>query len=111
MSDPVYLYTDLFPGAITPLPEGVLPGSKLRVIVTSEMITCAWLAGRNGLEPIIGRVDIPIEAEDARGANYLGGTVAGYKISRGPGCSCGSAGLKTWDAFPGVRLLSPLTRR
>jgi len=96
---------DLFPGLVTPLPEGVPPGMKIRVIVTQHSLTCAWLAGRQGLEPIIGRVDIPLTPEETAGVTHLGGQAGAYHITRGPGCSCGAAGLKNWQPFPNVTLV------
>lgn len=103
--DSTTVLTDLFPGAVNPLPPGVPVGVKLRVIVTAASLTCAWLAGREGLQPIIGRVDIALSPEDTAGVTHLGGQVGEYKVERGAGCSCGAAGLKNWQPFPGVILL------
>lgn len=96
---------DLFPGLVTPPLDGVPSGAKLRVIVTRDSLTCAWHAGRQGLEPIIGRVDIPLTDAETAGVNHLGGQAGPYTITRGPGCSCGAAGLKNWQPFPDVRLV------
>ena len=101
----VTIYTDLYPGVIEPVPEGVPSGRKLRVLVTDRAVTCAWLEGREGLEPIIGRIDVPLPVDQLAAATYMGGQIGPYLISRGEGCSCGAAGLKNWNPYPGVMLV------
>lgn len=100
------LLCDIFPGEVTPRPAGVPAGVKLRVLVTETTLTCAWLAGRVGLEPIIGRVDLALDPDWSSSVNFQGGTFGPYTVSRGAGCSCGSAGLKVWQPFPDVQLVS-----
>ncbi|MGV1079731.1 MAG: hypothetical protein ACOYD1_07745 [Candidatus Nanopelagicales bacterium] len=101
----VTIYMDLYPGVVDPLPPGVPNGRKLRVLITDRALTCAWLEGRAGLEPIIARVDVPLPAEDLNGASPMGGVIGPYTVSRADGCSCGAAGLKNWHPFPGVVLI------
>lgn len=103
--DSTSVLTDLFPAAISPRPVEVPSGAKIRVIITTGCLTVAWLAGREGMTPIIGRVDIPLAPEDTVGVNHLGGQAGAYLVERGPGCSCGAAGLKNWQPYPDVTLL------
>ena len=98
-------YTDLYPAKITPLPPGVPPGVKLRVLITDQYLTVGWLAGQ------IQRVDIPLEP-GAVGpeVTYEGGTITAvmngvstdYTVARNPACSiCGGGTRMTgWDPFP-----------
>ena len=109
--DSTRVLTDLFPAAITPRPADVPAGAKIRVIITTGCMTVAWLAGRNGVTPIIGRVDIPMEAGDTDGVNHLGGQAGAYRVERGPGCSCGAAGLKNWQPYPDVTIQHGTTFR
>lgn len=104
MSD-VTLLADVFPAAVNPLPDGVPAGAKIRVIIATDRWVIAWSGGKNGTETIIHTVEMPLTEEESSRATYLGGVVAGkYTVSRGPGCSCGSAGLKNWTPWPESQL-------
>jgi len=103
--DQTQVLADIFPASVRPMPAGVPAGMKIRAIVTRDSLTVAWLAGRQGLEPIIGRVDVLLSPEQVAGVTHLGGQAGEYFVERGPGCSCGAAGLKNWHPFPDVVLL------
>ena len=104
MDGEVTVLADIFPAEIRPLPPGVPGIVRLRAIVSAGMLTIAWSAGRNGLEPIIGRADIPYDNAHIESGNR-GGTAGPYTVRRARGCACGAAGLQNWNPFPGKTVI------
>jgi hypothetical protein len=104
MSEPrptLIRYTDLYPAIITPLPDGVPEGVKLRILITDQYLTIGWIYGSGDIR----RKDIPLnEGDVGENVTYEGGTVRVYTISRKGACStCGSGGrMLGWEPFPGV---------
>mgnify|MGYP001141198503 CR=1 FL=1 len=97
-------FTDLYPAKITPLPEGVPEGVKLRVVITDQYLTVAWIYGSGEIQ----RVDIELEDGDVGPeVTYAGGTVKGYTVSRHGACSTCGGGRRMlgWNPFPGVRYI------
>lgn len=99
-------FTDLYPAKITPLPEGVPQGVKLRVVITDQYLTVGWLAGD------IQRVDIELpEGTVGPDVTYVGGdiTVGGitYTVTQHGACSTCGGGRRMlgWNPFPGVRYI------
>lgn len=102
----VHILASILPASIIPRPEGVPAQAKLRVILTTRSITVAWSAGTIVNVPEIGRVDIELTPEESAAATSAGGTIGSYSVARGSGCPCGSAALKSWNPFPGCKIIN-----
>lgn len=102
----VEVFADIFPAQISPLPPGVPSGTKLRVIIAVESLTVAWSGGRGAAGPIVHRWDERLTPEETAAANFKGGQVGNYTVSRGAGCACGAAGLKNWNPFEGNTIVA-----
>lgn len=89
MTEPalVYFYFDIMNATITPLPPGVPGGVRLRAVGTDQGLTVMWLTGGQGA---YGRVDLPLTEEDMAGANFEGGQVGPYTVTRNPNAGCGT---------------------
>lgn len=94
----VAVVADLAPASVVPWPDGVPRGRRLRAIITERSLTFAWSAGTDGREPIIARVDIPVDTPTA--VTYQGGQLGGYTVRRAASCSCGMSGVKNFHPFP-----------
>lgn len=101
MGDTMIRYAEIYPAKISPLPPGVPPGMKYKVIVTDQYLTVAWLAGT------IQRVDIALETGSVGPEfTWAGGDVkvgdATYTV--GLNGQCGTCGggrmLLGWDPWP-----------
>lgn len=92
---PIKIYMDTLPANITPLPDGVPAGYKLRIVVTESMITVLWLTGTQ-----VGRFDIEVPEDQLAGFSYTGGQAGEYFIAQAGGCGCGMALLKSYRPFP-----------
>lgn len=101
----VQVIADVFPAQITPLPDGVPTGVKLRAVIAAESLTIAWSGGRGPNGPIVHRWDERMTAEQTEAATYRGGQVGDYTVSRAQGCACGSNGLKNWNPFEGNNIV------
>lgn len=94
------LIADMFPAAVTPRPPEVPVQAKLRVVLAEDRMVIAWLAGRDANnQPIVASHTIALDPSMTASATHLGGQVGDYTLTRGSGCSCGSAGLKNWQPF------------
>ena len=99
MSRTLTRYTDLYPALITPRPQGIPDGVKLRILITDAAITIGWLYGGGDVR----RLDIPLSPGDVGDeVTYEGGTVLGYTITRHAACSICGGGTRMlrWDPFP-----------
>lgn len=96
------LHADLYPALITPQPEGIPRGVKLRAVITGRGITLAWQNGSGPRGPVIHRMDIPMTPVETAGASFRGGQVGQYAVVQGGGCSCGARAVRNWAPFPGV---------
>lgn len=96
------LHADLFPAAISPMPEGIPKGVKLRAIITERGLTLAWQNGSGPRGPIIHRMDIPMTLAETAGASFRGGVVGTYNVVQGGGCNCGARAVRNWAPFPGA---------
>jgi hypothetical protein len=94
------IHTDLMPASIAPLPPGVPGGKMLRVLVTERALTVMWQTP----EGSVGRMDLPMSAEQTSQATYSGGQVGEYQVARAGGCGCRGKALKAAAPFPGHRL-------
>jgi hypothetical protein len=84
-------------------PPGV-PNTRLRVIVTSRLITVVW-AGAGGQVTAESRLDIDVTEAETAGTSFRGGVVGDWTVSLVAGCGCGGAKIKGYDPFPGVVLV------
>lgn len=104
--EPIKVIADIYPATISPMPEGVPPGAKIRIIIAEESVTVAWSEGKSSTGAIIGRVVLFMEPSQTETATFKGGTVGDYVVGKNSGCaSCGAAGLKNWDPFDGANLI------
>lgn len=97
--DTVMLHTDIFPGFVHPLPQGV-PGRgfRKRVIVTERCLTIGWAVSGQ-----IYRIDIPMTEEQTAMATLRGGPVGEYMVGRDQGCgSCGAGLIRNYKFWPGI---------
>jgi hypothetical protein len=108
----VIRYCDIFPASVTPwvapLPvraNGEAQSVMLRVVVTERFLSIAWQWGQSIAPPL----HIPIEPEEAALVSLGGGSVGGWMIGRRTGCRCNARLLSTWDPYPGVHLVAPVT--
>lgn len=99
-------WADIMPAQVTPRPDGVPSGSKLRVIVTERYLTILWQSGAGPTGPIIGRLDIEVDPEQTNG-DYRSGQAGEYAYSKAGGCGCGANALKGFQAFPGITFTEP----
>lgn len=99
MTTPVVaFYFDITNARIEPLPDGVPTGLRLRAVGTDLGLTVLWLSGGQGA---FGRVDIPLSVEQMAGANYEGGQVGPYQVSRSSsGCSSCNGGSALMQIVP-----------
>lgn len=106
MTETLIRYTEIYPAKISPLPPGVPPGMKYKVIITDKWLTVAWLAGT------IQRVDIALEPGAVgpevtfAGGDVQAGTVT-YAVERNPACGLCGGGTRMlgWDPWPGAHYI------
>lgn len=95
----VTLIADLFPAQISPRPQW-LPRTKIRAIITDRAVIFAWASsGGTGVSSSMMRYDA-----DRAQPNFRGGVFHGISVTRGPGCACGSRGVRGWIPFGGRHL-------
>lgn len=94
-------YSDVWPGKITPLPDGVPSGMRVRVVATERFLTVLWQGGSGPDGPMIGRVDVEMVEGTVSGDNF-GGSAGPYVFSKLGGCGCGANALKSYRPFPGI---------
>jgi hypothetical protein len=98
----VILFCDQFPSTVTPRPDGVPSGVKLRTLVTKTADTPGYLTIGWQTGSLINRVDIELSEGDTDGVTYRGGQVGGYTVEQANVCRCGAKKVTAWKPFPGV---------